>query len=51
MMAQHFGAKDYRELSRAVSGSITLCVVFGVLLAVGGQLLGAAHSAAFEHPL
>ena len=38
LMAQHFGAKDYRELSRAVSGSITLCVVFGVLLAVGGQL-------------
>ena len=38
MMAQHFGAKDYRELSRSVGASVTLCLVFTVLLGVGGQL-------------
>ena len=38
LMAQHFGAKDYRELSRAVGHSVSLCLVFTVLLGVGGQL-------------
>ena len=38
LMAQHFGAKDYRELSRSVGASVTLCLVFTVLLGVGGQL-------------
>lgn len=38
LMAQHFGAKDYRELSRTVGVSTTLCVLFTVLLGVGGQL-------------
>ena len=38
LMAQHFGAKDYRELSRAVGASLTLCVIFAVLLTAGGQL-------------
>ena len=38
LMAQHFGAKDYRELSRTVGVSTTLCVLFTVLLEVGGQL-------------
>ena len=43
LMAQHFGAKDYRELSRTVGVSTTLCVLFTVLLGVGGQLWA-------EHP-
>ena len=38
LMAQHFGAKDYRELSRTVGVSTTLCVLFTVLRGVGGQL-------------
>jgi len=38
LMAQHFGAKDYRELSRAVGGSATLCAAFTLLLAAASQL-------------
>ena len=37
LMAQHFGAKDYRELSRTVGVSTTLCVLFTVLLGVGAS--------------
>ena len=38
LMAQHFGAKDHRELSRSVGASVTLCLLFALLLEVGGQL-------------
>ena len=41
LMAQHFGAKDHRELSRSVGASVTLCLAFTVLLMVASQL--AAH--------
>ena len=37
LMAQHFGAKDYRELSRTVGVSTTLCVLFTVLLGWGAS--------------
>ncbi len=32
LMAQHFGAKDYRELSRCVGASMTLCAISAVVL-------------------
>ena len=38
LMAQHFGAKDYRDSPAAWGPSVTLCLVFTVLLGVGGQL-------------
>lgn len=50
LMAQHFGAKDYRELSRTVGVSTTLCVLFTVLLGVGGQLWAGPLLPGAEHP-
>ena len=38
LMAQHFGAKDHRELSRSVGASVTLCLIFTVLLMAASQL-------------
>lgn len=38
LMAQHFGAKDYRELSRSIGGSITLCILSAAGLMLLGQL-------------
>ena len=38
LMAQHFGAKDHRELSRTVGASVTLCVISTVLLMIASQL-------------
>ena len=38
LMAQHFGAKDHRELSRSVGASVTLCLAFTVLLMAASQL-------------
>lgn len=38
LMAQHFGAKDHRQLSRSVGASVTLCLIFTVLLMVLSQL-------------
>lgn len=32
LMAQHFGAKDYRQLSRSVGASVTLCAILGLLI-------------------
>ncbi len=51
LMAQHFGAKDYREL--LPGGERLHHPVRGVRGAAGrgGAAVGVAHSAAFEHPL
>ena len=40
LMAQHFGAKDYRELSRTVGVSTTLCVLFHGAAGGGGPSCG-----------
>ncbi len=37
LMAQHFGAKDYRELSRTVGASTTLCGIAAVVMLVLSQ--------------
>ena len=37
LMAQHFGAKDYRELSRTVGASTTLCGIAAVAMLVLSQ--------------
>ena len=50
LMAQHFGAKDYRELSRSVGASVTLCLVFTVLLGGRGPAVGRAPAAPAEYP-
>lgn len=41
LMAQYFGAKDYRQLSRSVGGSVTLCGIGAVVMLAVSQL--AAH--------
>ncbi len=38
LMAQHFGAKDHRELSRSVGASVSLCLIFTVFLMAASQL-------------
>lgn len=38
LMAQHFGAGDHRELSRAVGASVTLCAVSAAVLVLLSQL-------------
>ncbi len=38
LMAQNFGAKDYRSLSRSVGASVTLCGISAVVLLTLGQL-------------
>jgi len=38
LMAQYFGAKDYRQLSRAAGASVTLCGITAVVALVGSQL-------------
>lgn len=38
LMAQYFGAKDYRQLSRSVGASITLCGITAVVTLAGSQL-------------
>lgn len=38
LMAQYFGAKDYRQLSRAVGASTTLCAMAAVIMLTASQL-------------
>ncbi|MDE6836892.1 MAG: MATE family efflux transporter, partial [Acutalibacter sp.] len=38
LMAQYFGAKDYRQLSRSIGASVTLCVIAAVLMLTASQL-------------
>ncbi len=38
LMAQYFGAKDYRQLSRSIGASVTLCGIAAVLMLTASQL-------------
>ncbi len=38
LMAQYFGAKDHRSLSRSIGASVTLCGISALVLLVLGQL-------------
>ncbi len=38
LMAQYFGAKDYRQLSRSVGASVTLCAAAAVVMLTASQL-------------
>ena len=39
LMAQYFGAKDHRQLSRSIGASATLCAIAALVMLVASQLL------------
>ncbi len=39
LMAQYFGAKDHRQLSRSIGASATLCAIAALVMLIASQLL------------